>query len=78
MPKRIKFSDKSSSNIVLEPQNATIKVKPKGNFITPKRAEGHENDDLSQNYSQAPTPVPQRRYTNKIKNRDRKCPETNF
>lgn len=73
MPKHIKFSEKSSGGVVLEPQNATIKIKSRGDFITPKRAEGHENDDLSQNYSQAPTPVPQHRYKNNIKHRDRKC-----
>lgn len=69
MPKRFKFSNKETKQFILENHNSTIKIKNKGNFITPKRAEGHENDDLSQNYSQAPTPVPQYRYKSSIKER---------
>jgi hypothetical protein len=78
MPKRFKFSDKESGHIMLEHHNSTIKIKSKGNFITPKRAEGHENDDLSQNYSQAPTPVPPYRYKNNMKQRDRKLSPHNI
>lgn len=70
MPKKFKFSNKETKLFLLEHHNSTIKIKSKGDFITPKRAEGKEHEDLSQNYSQLPTPVPEYRYKKETNNEE--------
>jgi len=69
MPKqKFMLSSKEAKFLIPEQHNSTIKlIKSKGNFITPKRAIEDENDNPSQNYSQAPTPLPEyrKRYENR-------------
>lgn len=65
MPKSQAGCWNTNKHFIFKNTNATIKVKSKGNFITPKRLEVKE--DYS-NYSQAPTPVPEYRKKSCVNN----------